>query len=183
MNLNKLCNKFKISKDIEILIETYIFYDLNYYKKIHKNKFYDCLLEINKEWKYVSILNINKFCVNCYMEAFIQNSAYINNCYCQLTNNSIKNYKLINYNDFINSKELKDFHIWFIICNSNKELAKYIFNNKELNFGDKKNMLGLSYEIKFGPILWTNKQINNKILLKIYGIPIGLDDPNQSFYN
>ena len=35
-------------------------------------------------------------------------------------------------------------------------------------------MLGLNYEIKCGPILWTKKQTNNTILIKKYGNPIGL---------
>lgn len=187
MNLNKICNKNNITKDIENLIETYIYYDLIYYKNIHKNKFYKCLLEINQYWKFVSVFETGSFCEECYMESFITNTSYIDNCDLCNSMNSINNniltYKLINYNYFINSDEIKYFHTWFIICNSNKELAKNIFYNKELNFGDKKNILGLNYEIKCGPILWTKKQTNNTILIKKYGNPIGLDDPNQSFYN
>lgn len=184
MNINKLCESFAISKDIENIIETYIYYNLDYYKNKHKNNFKNCLIDINQNWKFVSIFKTGNICEECYMQSFVNNTSYIDINYCDLCkslSDKIIDYKLINYDEFILSQEIKHFPKWNIICKSNKELATYIFYNNEYYYGDIKTIKGLTYEIKKGPILWTKKQLQNTILKKKYGPPTSFDE-NNTFY-
>lgn len=183
MSLIQVLNNFNITRDIEIIINEYI-YDLNDIKKNHKIKFQNCLLQINKNWSYVAIFNTGNFCEECYMQSFVNKTTYNEYCdLCHIMHNSIIDNKLINYNEFILSQEIKNFPKWNIICNSNKELANKIFYDNQLHFTDKKSFNGLLYEIKTGPILWTNKQKKYEILILKYGTPIGFDNPEQSIYS
>ncbi len=181
MSLIQVLNNFNITRDIEIIINEYI-YDLNDIKKNHKNKFQNCLLEINKNWSYVAIFNTRKFCEECYMQSFVNKTTYNEYCdLCHVMHDSIIGFKLINYNEFILSQEIKNFPKWNIICNSNKELAYKIFYDNQFHFTDKKNFYGIIYEIKKGPILWTARQKKYKILQIKYGDP-DVFDTNNTFY-
>jgi hypothetical protein len=160
-----------LNNDIWNIIENFI-YDLNIYKSIWQTKLNQCLLSINKELKYVSLFIDNKICIECYMQAFIHNVSYIDIDKCDLCKNNIlyiKNRIIIDYNTFCSNKNLKkQFIRWYIICNSNKSLAKNIFYDNEYYYIDILNVKGLNYEIKNGPIIWTLNQKKNKILIKKY---------------
>lgn len=164
-----------LNKDIWNIIEEYL-YDLKYYKIKWQSILNFNLLQINKDYKLVSQFIDNSICIECYMQSFIHNISYIDIFDCDLCKNNIINIKnriIINYNTFCNNKKLKkEFIRWYIICNSSKYLAKNIFYDNQFHYDDILNAKGLKYEIKNGPIIWTNNQKTNKILCKKY---------NQSF--
>lgn len=157
MRLDTILQKYNINKDIEYIIEEYL-YDFIEHKKQHKNNLSESLLIINKNWKFVSIFNNGKICEECYMQSYVNKTSYIDNNYCDLCKfrkNEILGYLLINYETFIQTQEIKNYNFRNIF---------YYYKDKYYNNLSSE----LLYEIRKGPIFWTKKQKNIKVLFRYY---------------
>lgn len=191
-----LYNKFKSFDfhvdEIREYIGTFLFQrndlDKSFFN-IWKEKMKETLSIIDKGWKYVPIYKINNqitFCVDCYLNAFLEKKSYSNiECFGSCRNilyygGEFLGRKMIDFNHI---KITTNFQPKFfmgetkfdkscrILLNSSKFLSEEnISFSKMIPYAliTKNDIDDLFYEIKFGPISWNSNLEQKSILLKKY---------------
>lgn len=172
-NVFILQNTFKLSDDIIFYIQDFI-YDYKYFKNIWKLRMKETLSIIDKGYKIIPTYilprhnifnyttnNLEYYCVECYLEAFIKKKSYANSIYCNICTqlshilpNNIKTYKLLSFNEFKTRFELNDIINIYgyknikIYINSSKYLTELILLDNSCHYSNRFKHILLLYEIK-----------------------------------
>lgn len=172
-NLLILQNKFNLSNDIINCIQDYI-YDYKYFKNIWQLRMMETLSILDKGYKLIPTYilprynlfnntpyNIEYYCVECYLEAFIKKKSYVNAIYCNICIqlsymllDNIKTYKELSFDEFKTRYEINDIINIYgyrnikIFLHSNKYLTELILFGNSNCYKSRLKHIFLLYEIK-----------------------------------